>query len=65
MDAGVGSLRPDSLHTMATLLRLFAGYLVDHHPDVTAIAAAPAHPDLSTGIPQRGRTARPHRDPRE
>ena len=32
-------LRPNSLRTIDTSLRLFAGYLVDHHPDVTAIAA--------------------------
>jgi integrase len=32
-------LRPNSLRTIDTSLRLFAGYLVDHHPDVIAIAA--------------------------
>jgi site-specific recombinase XerD len=32
-------LRPNSLRTIDTSLRLFAGYLVDNHPDVTAIAA--------------------------
>ncbi len=32
-------LRPNSLKTIDGSLRLFAGYLLDHHPDVTAVAA--------------------------
>lgn len=31
-------LRPNSLRTIDTSLRLFAGYLLEQHPDVTAIA---------------------------
>jgi site-specific recombinase XerD len=30
--------RPNSMKTIDTSLRLFAGYLTEHHPDVTAVA---------------------------
>ena len=64
-------LRPNSLASIDTSLRLFAGYLVDHHPDVTAASptsAAPTSRATRPGWPpgpahRRPSLAKP--DPRE